>query len=63
MRLPNFIIVGTIKSGTTSIWNFLKNHPDVFMPEIKETRFFSDMKFFRGGHREEQNKRISNEND
>ena len=63
MRLPNFIIVGTIKSGTTSIWKFLKNHPDVFMPNVKETRFFSDMKIFRGGHREEQNKRVSKEND
>ena len=39
-RLPNFLIVGAAKSGTTSLWQYLIQHPDVFMPDIKETFFF-----------------------
>ncbi len=42
--LPNFIIVGAAKSGTTSLYQYLKQHPDVYLPVIKECKFFSDMK-------------------
>lgn len=41
MKLPNFFIVGSAKSGTTSIYNYLKQHPDIFMSPIKETHHFS----------------------
>jgi hypothetical protein len=37
----NFIVVGTAKSGTTSLFNVLKNHPDIFIPEKKEMNFFN----------------------
>src|SRR5690554_1769397 len=40
-RLPNFLIVGTAKSGTTSLVQYLKNHPKIFIPDIKEPRYFS----------------------
>lgn len=39
--LPNFLIVGAAKSGTTSVYNYLKGHPDVFMSANKEPCFFS----------------------
>jgi hypothetical protein len=40
--VPNFLIVGAAKAGTTSLHHYLKQHPDIFMPEeIKETFFFS----------------------
>lgn len=39
-KLPNFLIIGAAKSGTTSIYHYLKNHPDIFMSKIKETNFF-----------------------
>jgi len=40
-KLPNFLIVGAQKSGTTSLYIYLKEHPEVFMPErLKEPRFF-----------------------
>lgn len=29
---PNFFIVGAAKSGTTSLWQYLRQHPDIFMP-------------------------------
>ncbi len=41
MKLPNFFIVGSAKSGTTSVYNYLKQHPAVFMSPIKETHHFS----------------------
>lgn len=40
--LPNFIIIGAAKSGTTSLFYQLKNHPDIFMPHRKELDFFVD---------------------
>lgn len=38
-KMPNFLIVGAQKSGTTSLWHYLKQHPDIFMSEIKEPLF------------------------
>ena len=41
-RLPNFIVIGTMKGGTTSLWEYLRAHPQVFMPDAKEIQFFSN---------------------
>jgi hypothetical protein len=41
MRLPDFIIIGAAKSGTTSIYNYLRQHPGVFMSHLKEPDFFA----------------------
>ncbi len=38
--LPNFLIAGAMKAGTTTMWWRLRRHPDVFMPDLKEPRFF-----------------------
>ncbi|NBC16502.1 MAG: sulfotransferase, partial [Bacteroidetes bacterium] len=39
---PTFLIVGAAKAGTTSLYRYLRQHPDVYMPaSIKETFFFS----------------------
>jgi len=38
--LPNFIVAGVQKSGTTALHNYLVGHPDIFLPEQKETKFF-----------------------
>ena len=40
MRKPNFFIVGAPKSGTTSLFHYLDQHPDIYIPSIKEPRFF-----------------------
>lgn len=37
---PNFLIVGAARSGTTSLYHWLKQHPEVFMPDIKEPCYF-----------------------
>ena len=39
--LPNFLIIGAQKAGTSSLWQYLRSHPQVFMPAIKEVNFFS----------------------
>lgn len=38
---PNFFIVGTPKAGTTSLYHYLEEHPDIYMSPIKETNYFS----------------------
>lgn len=40
MQLPNFIIGGAQKSGTTSLYYQLKQHPEVFLCDPKEPRYF-----------------------
>jgi hypothetical protein len=38
-NFPNLLIVGAAKSGTTSLHNYLKQHPDFFMTNHKEPHF------------------------
>ena len=48
-RLPNFLIVGANRCGTTSLHYYLNEHPQVFMAPRKELRFFThDSKYIRG---------------
>ncbi len=39
-QLPDFIIVGAAKAGTTSLYQYLKQHPEIYFPPIKEVNFF-----------------------
>lgn len=44
-NLPNFFVVGAPKCGTTSMDNYLNQHPDIFMSQEKELHYFgSDIK-------------------
>jgi len=38
---PNFFIIGAGKAGTTSLYYYLKQHPEVFMSRFKEPKFFA----------------------
>jgi hypothetical protein len=38
--LPNFFVIGAPRSGTTSLYEYLAAHPDVFMSTVKEPDFF-----------------------
>lgn len=40
MRLPNVLCVGLAKSGTTALWYYFSQHPDVFVSTLKETNYF-----------------------
>lgn len=37
---PNFLVVGAARAGTTSLYYWLKQHPEVFMPDVKEPSYF-----------------------
>lgn len=41
LRLPNFFIVGAPKAGTTSLYYYLGQHPQIYMSAIKEPHFFA----------------------
>lgn len=41
MPFPNFIVIGAYKSGTTSLYHYLKEHPEIFMSHMKETNYFA----------------------
>lgn len=41
MTLPNFLIIGAQKSGTTSLYYYLKQHPQIYMSPEKEPHFFT----------------------
>lgn len=45
--LPNFIVIGAQKSGTSSMFSYLKQHPQVLRPIFKEPYFF-DRHYHRG---------------
>jgi Sulfotransferase family len=40
-RLPNFFIVGAPKTGTTSLYLYLDQHPEIYMAAIKEPNYFA----------------------
>ncbi len=44
-NLINFIVVGTAKAGTTSLFYAIKKHPKIFIPEQKEMYFFDHKNF------------------
>lgn len=37
----NFMIIGVARCGTTSLYNYLKQHPGIYMPDVKEPKYFS----------------------
>jgi hypothetical protein len=41
LRLPNFFLVGAPKAGTTSLYRYLAQHPQVYMSPVKEPAFFA----------------------
>lgn len=41
-RLPSFLVIGAQKAGSTAIYHYLAQHPEVFMSPVKEALFFGD---------------------
>ena len=45
-RVPDFFICGAARSGTTSLWEYLRQHPEIYMPANigdKEPSYFCDL--------------------
>ena len=49
MSLPNFMCIGAAKSGTTTLYDILRQHPDVFIPAFKEPHFFDIPANYKNG--------------
>lgn len=49
---PNFVMIGPPKSGSTSLYHYLKQHPDIYLSAVKEPRYFlfdqNDPEKYRG---------------
>jgi Sulfotransferase domain len=41
MTLPNFLVIGAQKSGTTALYHYLNQHPQIYMSPVKEPHFFT----------------------
>jgi hypothetical protein len=41
MTLPNFLIIGAMKAGTTALYTYLEQHSQVYMSPVKEPNFFA----------------------
>lgn len=40
-RLPDFLLIGAARAGTTAIYSYLRQCPEIFMPRVKEPNFFA----------------------
>ena len=49
MKLPDFLVIGAQKSGTTSLFVLLSKHPQIFVPARKEVQFFSSPMLYPKG--------------
>ncbi|GEM_PF-898464 len=49
MSLPNLLVIGAMKCGTTSLHNYLNQHPDIYMSNQKELDFFVEEKNWNKG--------------
>jgi hypothetical protein len=38
---PNLFVVGVVRGGTTSLWGYLQQHPEIYMSPVKEPHFFT----------------------
>jgi hypothetical protein len=47
--MPNLFVIGAAKAGTTALYNYLAQHPQVFLSLIKEPEFFSKEEFYARG--------------
>jgi hypothetical protein len=47
--LPTFLVIGAMKSGTTSLYRYLQAHPDVYMSEQKELNYFTEGQNWENG--------------
>ena len=48
-RMPNLFIIGAAKAGTTALYNYLTQHPQVFLSRVKEPMFFSREEYYARG--------------
>jgi hypothetical protein len=48
-RMPNLFVIGAAKAGTTALYDYLAQHPQVFLSRVKEPMFFSKDEYYARG--------------
>lgn len=48
-KLPDFLVIGAQKAGTTTLFALLRKHPHIYLPPQKEVQFFSNDELFARG--------------
>ena len=48
-RMPNLFVIGAAKAGTTALYDYLAQHPQVFLSKVKEPMFFSRDEYYARG--------------
>ena len=48
-RMPNLFIIGAAKAGTTALYDYLAQHPQIFVSQAKEPMFFSRDEYYAKG--------------
>lgn len=48
-RSPDFMVLGAAKSGTTSLYKYLKQHPQIVLPRLKQIHFFNNDRRYEHG--------------
>ena len=41
IKVPSFLVVGAPKAGTSSLYQYLQKHPDIYLPDQKELHYWS----------------------
>ena len=49
MSLPNFMCLGAAKSGTTTLYDILRQHSEIYIPAFKEPHFFDITENYNNG--------------
>ena len=49
-RVPDFVVIGAMRAGTTTLYHHLSGHPQVGMSLMKETDYFVDVMNFKLGY-------------
>jgi hypothetical protein len=49
LNLPDFMVIGAARSGTTTLYEYLQQHPDIIMSTVKEPAFFAVDEFYNKG--------------
>jgi len=63
MTMPNFLVLGAAKAGTTALYAYFKQHPQVYLTPFKETKFFcheGEQLSYQGPGDQENNSRLVN---
>jgi hypothetical protein len=47
--MPNLFVIGAAKAGTTALYSYLAQHPQVFLSRVKEPEFFSKEEYYARG--------------